>query len=283
MKADSSASLAGKEERWLSSFPFGYALLGLWILATAVIPEVWPDRYDEVHYEVSFTSPSWRHPLGTDALGRDLFVRVMVGGRVSLAIAALSRLVALFLGTLLGGWAGFRGGWLDLLVMRVVDVMLAFPTLLLAIALVAVWGPNLFTLFAAIGLASWGEIARLMRSQVLVVREADYCAAALALGSPPGLLFFRHVLPNCLTPVLVWTTTGMAGAILAESGLSFLGLGVEPPLPSWGALVAQGWDELHRAPWLSFFPGAALALTVILFNQVGDQMREAWDPLEKRG
>jgi ABC-type dipeptide/oligopeptide/nickel transport system permease subunit len=204
----------------------------------------------------------------------------MVGARVSLAIAVLSRVVALFLGVLLGGWAGYLGGWVDLVVMRITDVMLAFPTLLLAVALVSIWGPGQVTLFVAIGLAGWAEIARLMRAQVLSVRTADYTTAALALGVPSSRLFFHHILPNCLTPVLVWTTTGMAGAILAESGLSFLGLGVEPPLPSWGALVAQGWDELSRAPWLSFFPGAALAFTVILFNQVGDYLREKWDPLK---
>ncbi|MCG3195821.1 MAG: ABC transporter permease [Candidatus Omnitrophica bacterium] len=256
----------------------GMVLLSVWILAALVVPEVWPDRYDSVNYSVSLSSPSLRHPLGTDALGRDLFVRVMVGARVSLAVAALSRVVALFIGVLLGGWAGFQGRWVDLAVMRVVDVMLAFPTLLLAVALVAIWGANLVVLFVAIGLASWAEIARLMRAQVLVVKELEYSQAALVLGVGRAMLFFRHILPNCLTPVLVWTTTGMAGAILAESGLSFLGLGVEPPLPSWGALIAQGWDEVRRAPWLAFFPGLALAWTVILFNLVGDRLREDLDP-----
>jgi ABC-type dipeptide/oligopeptide/nickel transport system permease subunit len=257
----------------------GAWLLILWILAAVLVPEIWPDRYDGVDYTASLVSPSLRHPLGTDSLGRDLFVRVMVGARVSLTIAALSRLIALVLGVLLGGWAGYRGGWVELAVMRAVDVTLAFPTLLLAMALVSLWGPSLLSLFVAIGLAGWAEIARLMRAQVLSVKESDYAAAAMALGIAPTRLFFKHLLPNCLTPVLVWTTTGMAGAILAESGLSFLGLGVEPPLPSWGALVAAGWDELSRAPWLSFFPGAALAFTVILFNRVGDRLRESWDPL----
>lgn len=257
------------------------AFLLVWIVAALLIPEVWPDRYDEPNYSIPLEGPSWRHPMGTDALGRDLFVRVCMGARISLAIAALSRVIALVLGVLLGGWAGFRGGWVDLGVMRLVDVMLAFPTLLLAVALVALWGPSLLSLFVALGIASWAEIARLMRAQVLVVKSEDYVQAAQALGSRPTPLFFRHILPNCLTPVLVWTTTGMAGAILAESGLSFLGLGVEPPLPSWGALIAQGWDEALRAPWLTFFPGLALAVTVILFNQVGDRLREGWDPLQK--
>ncbi len=258
-------------------------LLVMWILAAILIPEVWPDAYFETNYDASLEGPSLRHPMGTDPLGRDLFVRVWVGARISLLIAALSRIIALVLGTLLGGWAGYRGGWVDLTVMRIVDVMLAFPTLLLAVALVALWGPSLVSLFVALGIASWAEIARLMRAQVLAVKTNDYVHAARSMGCEPTPLFFRHILPNCLTPVLVWTTTGMAGAILAESGLSFLGLGVEPPLPSWGALIAQGWDEVLRAPWLTFFPGLALAITVILFNVVGDRLREGWDPLQKSG
>jgi ABC-type dipeptide/oligopeptide/nickel transport system permease subunit len=254
-------------------------LLALWVVAAILLPELLPYRYDEVRYEDSLLGPSWKHPLGTDPLGRDLLARVLVGARISLAIAVLSRILALFLGIVLGGIAGYRGGWTDLIVMRLIDVMLAFPTLLLAVALVAIWGPSLITLFVAIGIASWAEIARLTRAQVLSVKESDYTAAARTLGCGPFALFMRHILPNSLTPVMVWTTTGMAGAILAEAGLSFLGLGVEPPLPSWGALVAQGWDEVLRAPWLSFFPGLALALTVILFNLVGDQLRERIDPL----
>ncbi len=262
--------------QWRRTLPL--ALLVVWILAAIVVPETWPDRYDAVDYSASLSPPSRAHPFGTDPLGRDLFVRVMVGARVSLTVAALSRVVALLIGVLLGGWAGFRGSWIDLVVMRVVDVMLAFPTLLLAVALVAIWGANLVVLFVAIGLASWAEIARLMRAQVLVVKGLEYSQAAVVLGVGRGSLFFRHILPNCLTPVLVWTTTGMAGAILAESGLAFLGLGVEPPIPSWGALIAQGWDEVQRAPWLAFFPGLALAWTVILFNQAGDHLREGLDP-----
>ncbi len=260
---------------------WGCLLLAGWILAAVFVPMIWSKGYAEVDYPASLAPPSLEHPLGTDALGRDLFARVMVGARVSLSIAALSRIVALVLGVLLGGWAGARGGWADLIVMRIIDVMLAFPALLLAVALVAVWGPSQVSLFVAIGLAGWAEIARLMRAQVLAVKETDYTTAARVLGARPTRIFFCHIMPNCLTPVLVWTTTGMAGAILAESGLSFLGLGVEPPMPSWGALVAVGWEELARAPWLSFFPGAALAFTVILFNQVGDKLREAWDPLNR--
>ena len=259
-----------------------HALLLLWVAGALLLPEVIPFRYDETNYAESLAAPCWRHLLGTDPLGRDLLARVMVGARISLAIAVLSRLLALILGVLLGGIAGFKGGWVDLAVMRLVDVMLAFPTLLLAVALVSLWGPSLLSLFVAIGIASWAEIARLMRAQILAVRQQEFASAALALGCSPTRLFFRHLLPNGLTPVLVWTTTGMAGAILAESGLSFLGLGVEPPLPSWGALVAQGWDEVLRAPWLSFFPGLALAFTVILFNLVGDRLRESWDPLQRR-
>lgn len=256
-------------------------LLVLWVAGALLIPELLPYQYDEVHYEKALSPPSLGHPLGTDPLGRDLLARVMVGARISLAIAVLSRLLALFLGIVLGGVAGYRGGWTDLVVMRLIDVMLAFPTLLLAVALVAIWGPSLVTLFVAIGIASWAEIARLTRARVLSVKESDYTAAARTIGCRPIALFLRHILPNSLTPILVWTTTGMAGAILAEAGLSFLGLGVEPPLPSWGALVAQGWDEVLRAPWLSFFPGLALAMTVILFNLVGDQLRERIDPLSR--
>jgi peptide/nickel transport system permease protein len=272
---DSMVSKAGRATREWLSLPL--VLLAIWVTCALLVPEVIPFRYDQVNYSDSLAPPSPHHPLGTDPLGRDLLARVLFGARISLSIAALSRLLALVLGVILGGVAGFKGGWVDIILMRVVDVMLAFPTLLLAVALVALWGPSMISLFVAIGIASWAEIARLMRAQVLSVKHQDFASAALALGCTPFRLFVRHILPNSLTPVLVWTTTGMAGAILAESGLSFLGLGVEPPLPSWGALVAQGWDEALRAPWLSFFPGLALAFTVILFNLVGDRLRESWD------
>lgn len=252
-------------------------LVFLLVLVVLVLPTFWPDRYDQVELSRSLQPPGWRHPFGTDLLGRDMFVRVLTGARISLVVAVASRLVALVLGIALGGCAARAGGWVDFLVMRVVDTMLAFPALLLALALVTIWGPNIVTLAIAIGLASWAEIARLARAQVLRVQNREFVQAARALGCGPLRCFLHHILPNCLNPLLVWTTTGMAGAILAESGLAFLGMGVAPPLPSWGALVAQGWELVLHAPWLTFFPGAALALTVILLNLLGDRLRQSCD------
>ncbi len=222
--------------------------------------------------------PSARFPLGTDTQGRDVLSRVLYGARLSLAVGLISQSVSVVLGTLLGLIAGYYQRWADVLIMRLADVTLAFPTLLLLIAVAAAVKPSLPVIFVVIGVVGWAGMARLVRSQVLVLKRSEYVLAAQALGAPDRRILLRHLLPNVRTQVIIAATLGTAGAIMAEAALSFVGLGAQPPTPSWGAMVADGRDLLRVAPWVSFAPGIAIGLAVLGFNLVGDALREAYDP-----
>jgi ABC-type dipeptide/oligopeptide/nickel transport system permease subunit len=224
--------------------------------------------------------PSLAHPMGTDIQGRDVWARLVYGARVSLAVGLVSQGIALLLGVTLGLVAGYYGRWVDETVMRLADVTLAFPTLLLLIAMVAALEPSMPVVFATIGLVGWAGMARLVRGQVLVVRQLEFVQAARALGTRDRRVIMRHVLPNVIAPVVIAATLGMAGAIMAEAALSFLGLGVQPPTPSWGSMIADGRDlnQLRNAPWTSLFPGLAIGATVLGFNLLGDALRDALDP-----
>jgi ABC-type dipeptide/oligopeptide/nickel transport system permease subunit len=224
--------------------------------------------------------PSADHWLGTDIQGRDVWARLVFGARVSLAVGIISQSIALLLGVTLGLVAGYYGRWVDELVMRLADVTLAFPTLLLLIAMVAALQPSMGVVFATIGIVGWAGMARLVRGQVLVVRQLEYVQAVRALGARDGRILFGHVLPNVIAPVVIAATLGVAGAIMAEAALSFLGLGVQPPTPSWGAMIADGRDlnQLRNAPWTSLFPGLAIGASVLGFNLLGDALRDALDP-----
>jgi ABC-type dipeptide/oligopeptide/nickel transport system permease subunit len=224
--------------------------------------------------------PSGAHWLGTDVQGRDVWARLVHGARVSLAVGVLSQVISLALGVALGLVAGYYGRRTDDLVMRLADVTLAFPTLLLLIAMAAAFEPSLTTVFVTIGVVGWAGMARLVRGQVLVVRQLEYVQAERALGAGDVRILARHVLPNVIAPVVIAATLGVAGAIMAEAALSFLGLGVQPPTPSWGAMIADGRDlaQLRRAPWTSLFPGLAIGAAVLGFNLVGDALRDALDP-----
>ena len=222
-------------------------------------------------------SPSTTNLLGTDAQGRDVLSRVLFGARLSLAVGLASQVIALAAGLALGLVAGFYGRWVDALVMRVADVTLAFPSLLLLIAVAAAVRPSLAVVCVVIGLVGWAGMARLVRGQVLVARGLDYVQAARALGVSDGRLVTRHVLPNVLGPVIVAATLGVGGAIMAEAALSFVGLGAQPPTPSWGSMIAEGRDLLRVAPWVSLFPGLAIGFTVLGVNLVGDGLRDALD------
>jgi ABC-type dipeptide/oligopeptide/nickel transport system permease subunit len=228
--------------------------------------------------------PSADHWMGTDIQGRDVWARLVYGARVSLSVGLVSQGIALALGVLLGLIAGYYGRWVDELVMRLADVTLAFPTLLLLIALVAALQPSLTVVFLTIGLVGWAGMARLVRGQVLVVRELEYVQAMRALGARNARIISRHVLPAVIAPVLIAATLGVAAAIMAEAALSFLGLGVQPPTPSWGAMIADGRDlsQLRGAPWTSLFPGLAIGMTVLGFNLLGDALRDALDPRSSR-
>ncbi len=228
----------------------------------------------------SLEPPSWQHWFGTDIQGRDVWARLVYGARVSLSVGVISQGIALTLGIILGLIAGYYGKWVDELVMRLADVTLAFPTLLLLIALVAALQPSLTVVFITIGVVGWAGMARLVRGQVLVVREMEFVQAERALGAGDARILVRHILPSVIAPVVIAGTLGVAGAIMAESSLSFLGLGVQPPTPSWGAMIADGRDlyQLRHAPWTSVFPGLAIGAAVLGFNLLGDALRDAIDP-----
>lgn len=224
--------------------------------------------------------PSADHWLGTDIQGRDVWSRLVYGARVSLTVGLISQSIALILGVTLGLLAGFYGRWVDEVVMRLADVTLAFPTLLLLIAMVAALEPSMGVVYATIGIVGWAGMARLVRGQVLVVRQLEYIQAIRALGAGDLRIMVQHVLPNVIAPVVIAATLGVAGAIMAEAALSFLGLGVPPPAPSWGSMIADGRDleQLRRAPWTSVFPGVAIGAAVLGFNLLGDALRDALDP-----
>jgi peptide/nickel transport system permease protein/oligopeptide transport system permease protein len=227
-------------------------------------------------------APSAMHWFGTDHQGRDILARTLHGARISLAVGLGARTVSLVLGAILGLLAGYYGGRVDSWIMRIADVFFAFPSLLLLIGITAAFEPGLAVVFIALGVVGWAEVARLVRGEALRVRELDYVAAARALGARDRRVLRLHVAPNCLNPIMISFTMGAATTMLAEASLSFLGLGAQPPTPSWGSMVSSGKDFLHQAPWISLFPGIFLAGAVLSLNLLGDALRDAWDPRGQR-
>jgi ABC-type dipeptide/oligopeptide/nickel transport system permease subunit len=258
----------------------GLAVVALLLAGALLAPLL--SRHDPIRVDLvgQLQPPSSEHWMGTDVQGRDVWSRLVYGARVSLAVGLISQSIALALGLTLGLLAGYYGKWIDELVMRLADITLAFPTLLLLIAMVAALQPSLMVVFVTVGVVGWAGMARLVRGQVLVVRQLEYVQAARALGAKDRRIIARHVLPNVIAPVVIASTLGMAGAIMAEAALSFLGLGVQPPTPSWGAMIADGRDlaQLRDSPWTSVFPGLAIGVTVLGFNLLGDALRDALDP-----
>ncbi|MGH7664073.1 MAG: ABC transporter permease [Gemmatimonadaceae bacterium] len=268
----------------------GRALLGatvvvLMIVAAIAAPVI--ARYDPLDIDLSnqLEPPSAEHWLGTDVQGRDVWARLVYGARVSLAVGLVSQSIALSIGVVFGLLAGYYGRWLDELVMRLADITLAFPTLLLLIAMVAALQPSMGVVFVTIGLVGWAGMARLVRGQTLVVRQLEYVQAIRALGARDWRILVRHVLPNVVAPVVIAATLGIAGAMMAEAALSFLGLGVPPPTPSWGSMISDGRDlgQLRNAPWTSLFPGLAIGAAVLGFNLLGDALRDGLDPRGRPG
>ena len=252
-------------------------LLVLMALAAPIVARHDPFGVDLIN---SLEPPSLAHWFGTDIQGRDVWARLVYGARVSLSVGIVSQGIALVLGVILGLIAGYYGRWVDEAVMRLADITLAFPTLLLLIALVAALQPSLTVVFITIGVVGWAGMARLVRGQVLVVRELEFIQAERALGARDARVLAKHILPGVIAPVVIAATLGVAGAIMAESSLSFLGLGVQPPTPSWGSMIADGRDlyQLRHAPWTSVFPGLAIGAAVLGFNLLGDALRDALDP-----
>jgi peptide/nickel transport system permease protein len=240
----------------------------------------WLAPYDPNFIELTqvLMPPSPAHLLGTDTLGRDVLSRVIFGSRISLLVGFVAVGIATLIGVLVGALAGFYRGWVDQVLMRLVDVMLCFPTFFLILAVIAFLGPNIWNIMVVIGLTGWMGVARLVRAEFLSLREREFVAAARSLGASDVRLICRHMLPNALTPVMVSATLGVAGAILVESTLSFLGLGVQPPTPSWGNILTMGKDNIEIAWWLSVFPGLAILVTVMSYNLLGEGIREAIDP-----
>jgi peptide/nickel transport system permease protein len=223
-------------------------------------------------------SPSWSYPLGTDDLGRDVLARIFYGARISLLVGFVAVGISTLIGIVLGALAGYYGRWIDALIMRFVDIMLCFPSFFLILAVIAFLEPSIWNIMIIIGLTSWMGVARLVRAEFLSLRERDFVLAARALGARDNRIIFRHILPNAMSPVLVSATLGVAGAILTESALSFLGIGVQPPTPSWGNMLIAGKQTLGTAWWLSAFPGLAILVTVLGYNLLGEGIRDALDP-----
>ncbi len=247
----------------------GGALFAPWLMPWDASVQDLPNRLQ---------GPTWQHWFGLDELGRDILARVLLGARVSLAVGVIVVGVSSLVGMIVGAVSGYYGGYLDQIIGRVMDVLMAFPGMLLAIALVAVLGPSVTNVVLALAVIGWVSYARLVRGQVLRAREFEYVVAARALGAGTVRLLVRHVMPTALPPVLVQATLGMAGAILSEAALSFLGLGVQPPTPSWGAMINGGRVHLLDAPHLTIVPGLFLAVVVLGFNFLGDGLRDAIDP-----
>ena len=260
------------------AFAFGLILTVLLVLVALAAPLLSPFDPNVQDTSRRLEAPSHQHLLGLDDLGRDVLSRIIWGARVSLRVGFSVVILASLVGIALGAISGYFGGWMDTIIMRVTDILLAFPGILLAIALVAVLGPSINNVILALAIIGWVGYARLVRGQVLKVREMEYVTAARALGAKSPRVIVLHVLPNVINPVIVMATLGLAGAILSEAALSFLGLGVQPPTPSWGAMLSYARPYLGEANHLAIFPGAAIMLAVMGLNFLGDGMIDALDP-----
>ncbi len=256
----------------------GLAIIVLFFLAQALAPKVAPYEPTQMQPGNLLAAPSSQHVLGTDGFGRDILSRLLYGGRVSFVVSILSTLVALFFGTTTGLVAGFFGGWVDTVLMRFMDIILAFPALLLAISIMAVLGQSELNIVLAIGVVYIPQFARLTRGSALAVRNLEFVEAARALGARPLRVMLRHIAPNIVAPLLVQMSLTISLAVLYESALSFLGLGTQPPTPSWGNMLSESRRYMELAPWTAVAPGAAIMLVVLGFNLLGDGLRDVLDP-----
>lgn len=267
--------------RFVRSTPL--AALGLLILLLLVVvalfaPYISPYDPTAIRLAEGLSGPSITHPLGQDKLGRDILSRIIYGARISLYVGVATVMLSAFVGTVVGAVSGYAGGVVDEVVMRLIDILLAFPGILLAVAVMAILGPSLNNIVIALTVLGWVGYARLVRGQVLALREFEFVLAARALGADARRIITRHLLPNVLGPVIVQATFGMAGAIVAEAGLSFLGLGTQPPTPSWGSMLNDGREFLLTTPHLTTFPGLAIMTVVLGLNFLGDGLRDILDP-----
>ena len=263
------------------------ALFGLFLVVALILIALFAkfiSPYDpiQIYLKESLRPPSLAHLMGTDVLGRDIFSRILYGARASLIIGVVATSISLVIGVIVGAISGFYGGWIDSILMRVTDVFFAFPFFILAIAIMTFLGPSFINIFIALGIVGWTNYARLVRGQVMSVKESDYVEAAHAVGAKNARIIWKHVMPNTLAPIIVYTTMNIGGVILAEAGLSFLGIGVQPPSPSWGLMLAEASNFIFNAPWMVIWPGVAIFLTVLGYNLLGDGLRDALDPRMKQ-
>ncbi len=261
---------------------FGAVLVAIVSLSSLCAPWITPYSPTAIDVQAILQPPSAEHFFGTDALGRDIFARMLYGGRVSLWVGFVAVGISTVIGVALGLIAGYFGKFVDEIIMRGVDIMLCFPSFFLILAVIAFLEPSLFNIMLIIGCTSWMGVARLVRAETLTLRERDFILAAKVSGAGSWRIISRHILPNALAPVLVSATLGVAGAVLVESSLSFLGLGVQPPDPSWGNMLTEGKEVLGIAPWLSLFPGLAILTTVLGYNLLGESLRDILDPRLKQ-
>lgn len=257
---------------------FGLAIIGFLCVVSLLTPWIAPYGYEEQNLLLGATSPSAEHWLGTDIFGRDMLTRIMYGGRVSLTVGFIATAVALVIGILWGAVAGFVGGRVDAVMMRIVDIMYALPFMIFIVLLMVVFGRNILLLFLAIGAVEWLTMARIVRGQVMALRKQEFVEAAHSLGLSQWTIIRRHIIPNTLGPVIVYTTLTIPSVMLLEAFLSFLGLGIQPPQSSWGLLINYGVETMEEYPWLLIFPGLTLSLTLFALNFLGDGLRDALDP-----
>jgi len=271
------------QDAWVRLRKNKLAMLGLIVLLFVMIvcilaPWILPYGYEEQNLRLGAVAPNASHWLGTDTFGRDMLTRIIYGGRVSLTVGFIATAVALLVGVTYGAIAGYFGGRVDAIMMRLVDIFYALPFMIFIILLMVVFGRNLFLLFLAIGAVEWLTMARIVRGQVQNLRQQEYIEAAISLGLGPLAIIFRHVIPNVLGPVVVYTTLTIPQVMLLEAFLSFLGLGIQPPMSSWGLLISYGVESMEEYPWLLILPGLALSITLFALNFLGDGLRDALDP-----
>ena len=256
----------------------GFIIIAGILLLALIAPLIAPYDPDAINVKAILLSPTSNHLMGTDGLGRDVFSRMLFGARISLMVGFVAVGIATIIGIILGAIAGFYRGWVDTLIMRAVDVMLSIPTFFLILAVIAFLTPSIWNIMIVIGLTSWMGVTRLVRAEFLSLRHREFVLAAQALGAKDVRLIFTHLLPNSLTPIIVSSILGIASAVLVESGLSFLGLGVQAPQASWGNILTDGKEYIQFAWWLSLFPGLAILITVLGYNLLGDGLRDAYNP-----
>jgi ABC-type dipeptide/oligopeptide/nickel transport systems, permease components len=261
---------------------FGLVIVVLLVFFAITADFIAPYRYDQQNLMKAFESPSKEHFFGTDEFGRDIFSRIIHGSRISLQVGMIAVGIAVVFGGLLGSVAGYYGGRIDNLIMRAMDILLSIPSILLAIAIAASLGPGLYNMMVAVGISSTPQYARIIRGSVLSLRGQEFVEAAKAVGSSDTRIILKHIIPNCLAPIIVQSTLGVASAILTAAGLSFIGLGIQPPTPEWGAMLSGGREYIRDYAYMTIFPGLAIMITILALNFLGDGLRDVLDPKLKR-